>query len=694
MAVSEPRPSSLTTSLGHRNSLSFMNQPCYLSSQTSTPTIRHLSFNPIAFSQKKNSDMQFQKDWVRPFILWWLKVKHVSNPNNDDSKLVRGEEHSPFGVSELVYISICPSVLQIISPQTLECLQLQSWQFQSQDFHLSHPHLVIAINHGTYLPNHQHLPSCNYPSTRSPSLKSLEQLKVRSQGVLLNSSDSLRTLKLIDTIQRLGIDHHLEEEINLQLGRLGDCNIPQDLCATALQFRLLRHNGWSTSSDVFNNFLDKSGNFKESVTGDIWGMLSLYEASYLGAEGEYVLQHAMDFSRTHLHQSLPHLSPEVRSVVVDALSLPRHLRMNRLEAKNYMVQYSQESTQIPALVELARLDYDMVQSMHQKELAEISRWWKSLGLIERLGFGRDGPRECFLWMLGVFPEPRYSHCRIELAKAICILQVIDDMFDTYGTLDELILFTEAVKRWDIDAMEELPEYMKWVDLLEAYLKEAKWFSNEYVPSFREYLDNGVISSGSYLALVHATVLIGDNLSKETISMMSPYPSLFTCSGEILRLWDDLGTSKDEQERGDNACSIQCLMTENEILDENVARKHIRQLIWNLWPEMNGLAMTTTTLPSSVVKASLNMARTSQIIYQHGDDQNMLAVDDLVQTLLFPPSANYRDESDTRKLSEVKDEVVHEGIKWNENPSDAFPELLSVFRVFLERFERFFRRRVE
>lgn len=70
-----------------------------------------------------------------------------------------------------------------------------------------------------------------------------------------------------------------------------------------------------------------------------------------------------------------------------------------------------------------------------------------MGLIERLGFGRDGPRECFLWALGIFPEPRHSSCRIELAKAICVLQVIDDVFDTYGTLDELVLFTKAIKRF-------------------------------------------------------------------------------------------------------------------------------------------------------------------------------------------------------------------------------------------------------
>ncbi|RDX63322.1 putative terpene synthase 11, partial [Mucuna pruriens] len=510
------------------------------------------------------------------------------------------------------------------------------------------------------------------PSQIDPRMKNLEQVKRKGQETLLNSSDPRRTLKIIDTIQRLGIGHHFEEEISMQLGREGNWDATQDIFSTALQFRLLRHNGLPTYSDVFKKFLDNSGNFKESITDDIWGMLSLYEASYLGAKGEKVLQQAMDFSKTHLHQSLPYLSPPVRRLVSESLTLPRHLRMTRLEARNYIEEYSQENNHIPALLELAKLDFFVVQSMYQKELVEITRWWKKLGLVERLGFARDRPAECFLWTVGIFPEPYYSNCRIELTKTICILLVMDDIFDTYGTLDELVLFTKAIKRWDLDAMEQLPEYIKicymalynttneiaykiqkqhgqnvvsflrktWIDIFEAFLKEAKWFNNGYIPTFREYLDNGVISSGSYMALVHATFLIGDGFSKETISMMNPYPRLFSCSGEILRLWDDLGTSREEQERGDNACSIQCLMTHNNISNENVARKHIRQLIRNLWPELNSLAMTTTALPSLVIKASLNMARTAQVIYQHGDDQNTYTIDDYVQTLLFTPSINY------------------------------------------------------
>lgn len=73
-------------------------------------------------------------------------------------------------------------------------------------------------------------------------------------------------------------------------------------------------------------------------------------------------------------------------------------------------------------------------------------WWKELGLAEKLSFARDRPLECFLWTVGLFPEPRFSQCRIEIAKTIAILLVIDDVYDIHGSLDELILFTDAVRR--------------------------------------------------------------------------------------------------------------------------------------------------------------------------------------------------------------------------------------------------------
>jgi (3S)-linalool synthase len=86
------------------------------------------------------------------------------------------------------------------------------------------------------------------PLQTDDEIISLDQVKRRSKGALINSSDPIVTMKMIDSIQGLGIGHHLEDEINVQLGRVCDWDASRDLFATSLQFRLLRHNGWSTCS--------------------------------------------------------------------------------------------------------------------------------------------------------------------------------------------------------------------------------------------------------------------------------------------------------------------------------------------------------------------------------------------------------------------------------------------------------------
>ena len=50
-------------------------------------------------------------------------------------------------------------------------------------------------------------------------------------------------------------------------------------------------------------------------------------------------------------------------------------------------------------------------------------------------------------MVGIIPEPQFAYCRIEVAKAIQMTSVIDDIYDIYGTLHELELFTDAIERF-------------------------------------------------------------------------------------------------------------------------------------------------------------------------------------------------------------------------------------------------------
>ncbi|KAF7825690.1 terpene synthase 10-like isoform X2 [Senna tora] len=68
--------------------------------------------------------------------------------------------------------------------------------------------------------------------------------------------------------------------------------------------------------------------------------------------------------------------------------------------------------------------------------------------------------ESFFWAMGMAYQPEFRHFRREMTKLVSILTIIDDIYDIYGTLEELQLFTQVVHRWDINAVDSLPEYMK------------------------------------------------------------------------------------------------------------------------------------------------------------------------------------------------------------------------------------------
>ncbi len=54
--------------------------------------------------------------------------------------------------------------------------------------------------------------------------------------------------------------------------------------------------------------------------------------------------------------------------------------------------------------------------------------------------------ENFFWTVGVIFHPQFGYSRRMLTKVIALITTIDDVYDVYGTLDELELFTNAVER--------------------------------------------------------------------------------------------------------------------------------------------------------------------------------------------------------------------------------------------------------
>ena len=54
--------------------------------------------------------------------------------------------------------------------------------------------------------------------------------------------------------------------------------------------------------------------------------------------------------------------------------------------------------------------------------------------------------ESYFWTLGVYFEPQYFPARRFLTKMTAMLTIMDDIYDAYGTIEELELLTEAVER--------------------------------------------------------------------------------------------------------------------------------------------------------------------------------------------------------------------------------------------------------
>ena len=61
------------------------------------------------------------------------------------------------------------------------------------------------------------------------------------------------------------------------------------------------------------------------------------------------------------------------TTVSHALELPLHCRMLRLEARWFIDKYRSREDMNPILLELAELDFNIVQATHQEDLKQVSR---------------------------------------------------------------------------------------------------------------------------------------------------------------------------------------------------------------------------------------------------------------------------------------------------------------------------------
>jgi hypothetical protein len=124
---------------------------------------------------------------------------------------------------------------------------------------------------------------------------------------------------------------------------------------------------------VFNKFKDENGNFSEKLIENVEGMLSLYEATHIMCHGEKALEEALVFTTTHLESIANQLNHSHAIQVKHSLRQPLHKNIPRLEARNYISFYEQDPSHDQNLLILAKLDFNILQRLHQNEFGNVCK---------------------------------------------------------------------------------------------------------------------------------------------------------------------------------------------------------------------------------------------------------------------------------------------------------------------------------
>ncbi|KAI3961565.1 hypothetical protein MKW92_032759 [Papaver armeniacum] len=506
-----------------------------------------------------------------------------------------------------------------------------------------------AYQHFQYQPtiwDYKHLaesPMTNY-SCKTDKVLLVKNIQKQVQGMLNKAIKFMEKLELIDAIQSLGMSNLFEEDIYRILENMyhdDSQKMKDNLYVSSLTFKLLRQYGFHESQDIFDEFRYASGGFKESITDDLKGIFCMN-----------ILSEAILLTRRHLSDNGSNnynIYVNLAKRVCHSLKTPVHWRVQRSETRFFIEAYESQKDMNPILLELAKLNFNMVQYQHKMELMHISRWWINMEIANKLDFARDRLVECFLSNIGICWEPRYERCREWLTKILSFALVIDDIYDVYESIEELELFTNAIERWDCKATVKLPHCMKicflalyntvnemafeilseqQFDILphltkslansvKAMLTEAKWCHKGHMPTFMEYQHNGSVSSFGYVFLLASYFTTNQNINDGVLHAFENNHSLLFSSCLLCRLSNDLATSSAEIKRGEAASSIYCYMQETNV-SENDAREHIKGLIMETWKEMNRFLFDSSPFDRSFVNLVLNFARTSLFMYQYGD----------------------------------------------------------------------------
>ncbi|CAJ1958205.1 unnamed protein product [Sphenostylis stenocarpa] len=419
--------------------------------------------------------------------------------------------------------------------------------------------------------------------------------------------DIYARLYMIDSLERLGINHHFKEEIRSVLDDTyrywvqGVDDIFLDPTTCAMAFRMLRLNGYDVSSDPFYQYSEDK--FADSLKGylkDVGAVIELYRASQaiIHPDESILVRQSLWTKQLLKQESSPYrlyadkLQSYVDLEVKDVLNFPYHANLERLLNRRSMEHYNVEETRIlkssyrsgnfanQEILKLAVEDFNICQLIHIEELKQLSRWVVE-NRLDKLKFARQKLAYCYFSVAATLFSSELSDARISWAKNGVLTTVVDDFFDVGGSEEELVDLIQLVEKWDVDINTvSCSETVKiifsaihstvceigeksvkwqgrnvknnvikiWLNLIQSMYREAEWLRTNTVPTIDDYMENAYISFALGPIVLPALYLVGPKLSDgdaESHELNHLYKLMSTCG----RLLNDIRSFKREFEEG-------------------------------------------------------------------------------------------------------------------------------------------------
>ncbi|KAI8549104.1 hypothetical protein RHMOL_Rhmol06G0000600 [Rhododendron molle] len=449
-----------------------------------------------------------------------------------------------------------------------------------------------------------------------------------------------------------------EEAVMILCWLQGEEEIFLDTATCAMAFRILRCNGYDVSSDPLTqiNGGKHESSFSAGHLKHIVDALELYRASEIiiyAHESALEEQHSWSshFLKEKLQDCINHsdrFNKYVSQEVDDTLKFPLHADFERATIRRNIEHYYVDSTTI----------------------LKTTYWWVAETRLDKLKFARQKTVYCYFSAATTLSSPELSDARISWAKHGVLTTVIDDFFDIGGSLLELDNLIQLLKKWDVNlATDCCSEHVQiifsalqsticetgakafrfqgrnvtshvidiWLELLHSGWREAKWTSDQSLPTLEEYIDNGLVSFALGPIVLPTLYLVGPILSDDVV-FSTEYQSLFKTLSTSGRLLNDIHTFQRESKEGKlNAVTLHMIHSSGAVSAEE-SISDIKRSIVSQRRELLRLVLETKSsmVPRSCKNVFWNMSRVLNVFYMKDDGFSSDDMIHVVKAILHEP----------------------------------------------------------